>query len=184
VWDPSLLDTLGAPGRAASAMNALGHAAEAPLTPHASPLARLAADAAVAHLERGLGDGPVDDLALGAMLAGYAIGTAGYGLHHVLAQTVARECGAGHGAANTVMLPHALGALVRRFPGRADPDGRIARLADAGAAAAGVERLRDLGVTRDDLDHLATVAAARAELHETPPPASREELHALYAAAW
>jgi len=184
VWDPALLDSLGVPGRAASAMNALGHAAEAPLTRRAGPLALLAAQAAVEYLERGLADGGTGDLALGAMLAGYAIGTAGYGLHHVLAQTLAREAGVPHGAANAVMLPHALVALERRFPGRADPGGRIARLAVDGARTAGVGRLRDLGVERAALPALARVAAARTELDETPPPASGDELEALYEAAW
>ena len=92
---------------AASALNALGHAAEGPCTPRANPVvdaggARGGA-AARALAER---DGPDrDGLALGALLAGYTIDSTGYGLHHVLSQTLVRLGGVGHGPANAMMLP-------------------------------------------------------------------------------
>ena len=38
-----------------------------------------------------------DALALGALLAGYVIDSTGYGLHHVLAQTLVRFAGVCHG---------------------------------------------------------------------------------------
>ncbi len=55
-------------------------------------------------------------LALGALLAGYVIGSTGYGLHHVMSQTLVRFAGAGHGQANAILLPHTIDALARRFP--------------------------------------------------------------------
>ena len=67
----------------------------------------------------GAGDEPVPDrasLALGALLAGYVIGSTGYGLHHILSQTLVRFAGVEHGAANAIMLPHSIEALARRFP--------------------------------------------------------------------
>lgn len=176
---------------AASALNALGHAAEAPLTPAASPLPTLAAlEAArlIAHAwERG--DPYRDALALGALLSGYAVGAAGYGLHHVLSQTLVRFTPAGHGPANAVMLPHSLRALARRS---ADEVARLGEalggdptsVAAALCARAGATRLRELGVTGDQLVECADAAAQRPELHATPPAADRDEILGLYETAW
>ena len=130
-----------------------------------------------------------DALALGALLSGYAIDNMGYGLHHVLSQTLARYGGASHAQANAAMLPHTTRALQERFP-----EG-VAALADALgedpfavsmdlAERASALRLRDIGVTQESLPKCVEQAAARSELHMTPPPAERDEIEALYAAAW
>ena len=109
--------------------------------------------------------------------------SAGYGLHHVLSQTLARVARLGHGPANAAMLPHSIEALAARAPGAAG-------LAEAGAGArrlaarAGAERLRDLGVARAAIPALAAAAAERSELAHTPPTASERELRELYEAAW
>jgi len=130
-----------------------------------------------------------DALALGALLAGYAIGTAGYGLHHVMSQTAVREAGVSHGPANAILLPHTVRALARRFPERlAAFDAAL--MADAASAAAtmarltGAIRLRDVGVAPEQLAACADAAARRPELALTPPVADRDELLAIYEAAW
>jgi alcohol dehydrogenase class IV len=107
----------------------------------------------------------------------------GYGLHHVLSQTLARHAGVGHGPANAAMLPHSAGALAARFPD-APGLGPIGDGAARLAARAGAGRLRDLGVARDALAALAAAAAERPELANTPPAATPEELRGLYEAAW
>jgi alcohol dehydrogenase class IV len=79
------------------------------------------------------------------------------------------------------MLPHTLCALERRgAPGA----GALAGLAAGLARRANAERLRDLGVDEAQLDACADTAAERAELDLTPPRANRDELRALYAAAY
>ena len=178
---------------AASALNALGHAAEGPLTPDANPVATLAAHQAAALLARGLppeGAPDRDALALGALLAGYAIDSAGYGLHHVLSQTLAREAEAAHGAANAAMLGVSLGALRERFA--AELAALDAALADEGGAdglaarlfaRAGGKRLGDLGL-RGDPAAWAAAAAKRPDLARTPPAPDAAEIEALYRAAW
>src|SRR5204862_3876977 len=103
VNDPELGASQPAAERAASAANALGHAIEGPLTPGASPVPVLAAHEAARLLAH---EDDLDALALGALLAGYVIDSTGYGLHHVLAQTLARFAGVWHGNANAAMLPH------------------------------------------------------------------------------
>ena len=122
-----------------------------------------------------------DALALAALLSGYAIDANHYGLHHVLSQTLVRVGGAGHGPANAAMLPHTTAALERR----GDVPAGAADLARDLARRAGTERLRDLGVERPALDACADAAVQRsADLERTPPAADRDEIRALYEAAW
>jgi alcohol dehydrogenase class IV len=191
VYDPALAASQPLPELAASALNALGHAVEGPVTTLRNPVATLAAHDAARRLVgafRGA-EPDRDGLALGALLAGYTIDSTGLGLHHVMAQTLVRNGVAGHGTANAIMLPHTIPALARR-----DPDAHAALTAAVGedpAAAAtricaltGVARLRDLGADALDLDACAQAAAGRRELDNTPPRAHPTELRALYAEAW
>ena len=181
------------PALAASAGNALGHAAEAPCTPRANPVATLAAleaRAADRAAPSPAASPTATRSALGALLAGYAIDSAGYGLHHVLSQTLVRLAGAGHGPANAVLLPHTLGALAWRFPSQHDALGEAlggdpAEVAAAVRARTGAERLRDLGDRSATCSRrCADAAAERPDLDHTPPRADRAELLALYEAAW
>jgi alcohol dehydrogenase class IV len=189
--DPALSASQPRAQLAASAANSLAHAAEAPLTPLANPVATLAALEGARLLVSGFaGEDPDrEDLALGALLAGYASGAAVYGLHHVMAQTLVRVAGAGHGPANAALLPHTLPALARRFPeamvrfGEAvggDPAAAAAALRDR----AGLAGLRDLGVDAERLPACAETAAKRPELDLTPPRAEPSELLEVYEAAW
>jgi alcohol dehydrogenase class IV len=184
VYDPALAASQPEGDLAASALNALGHAVEGPCTVAANPVATLAARDATRRLV-GAFAGPEpdrDELALGALLAGYTIDSTGFGLHHVMAQTLVR-CGlASHGQANAIMLPHTVAALARRFPERVDAGvaGAAARI----CALTGATRLRDLGVPVEELAACAEIAAARRELAHTPPAADVAELRAIYEAAW
>ncbi len=189
--DAALSASQPEPQLAASAANSLGHAVEAPLTLGASPVPTLAAREAGRLLHAGLlGTEPDRDaLALGALLAGYAIGSAHYGLHHVMAQTAVRVAGIGHGQANAALLPFTTRALARRFPAQLaaldEALGEDAASVAAGfARRAGAVRLRDLGVEADGLGACADAAAGRPELALTPPRADRDELLALYEEAW
>jgi alcohol dehydrogenase class IV len=180
--DPVLCASQPADQLAASAANSLGHAVEAPLTTLASPVPSLAAGEAVrlTHDAYATAEPDRDALALAALLSGYAIDANWYGLHHVMSQTLVRVGGAGHGPANAAMLQHTIGALESRGP--VPPEAR--ELARDLAAQAGASRVRDLGVEQDALTRCADAAAQRPELDLTPPRASREELLALYEAAW
>jgi alcohol dehydrogenase class IV len=190
VNDPDLSASQPLPELAASALNALGHAAEGPCTPLANPVATLAAHDGARLLARSLGETPDREaLALGALLAGYVIDSTGYGLHHVLAQTLVRLAGAGHGPANAIMLCHTIGALAWRFPQRIDALGAALEGDPSDVAArmcrlTGATRLRDIGVEREALPECAEAASERPELDLTPPRADRAELLALYEGAW
>jgi len=190
VNDPDLSASQPLADLAASALNALSHAVEGPCTPLANPVATLAAHDGARLLARSLGEQPDREaLALGALLAGYVIDSTGYGLHHVLSQTLVRLAGAPHGQANAVLLCHTIGALAWRFPQRIEALG-VALEDDPSDVAArmcgltGATRLRDIGVEREALAECAEAAAERPELDLTAPRADRAELLALYEGAW
>src|SRR5207247_3537178 len=97
----------------------------------------------------------------GAMHAGMALGAAGLGLGHAMAQAVGGRYGIPHGAANALCLPPALrfnepvaAAEIGRFAdalGTTDAATRCEEL----SRLAGYERLRDLGVPEDELEAAA-----------------------------
>lgn len=192
IGDPALLGSQPMPGIAASAMNALSHATEALYTPTANPLADHAALAAAALIARGLGSDEPERpaLALAGILAGYAIGSAGIAVLHVLSQTTVRETGAAHALVYSVLLPHALELMAPRAP---QAIGRLARtlgadsydaakaapLAAALAARSGVTKLGEIGVNAESFDAIVRVALGRAELRHTPEPPGSRELHEL-----
>lgn len=182
--DPALCASQPEQQLAASAANSLAHAIEAPLTVHASPIPSLAArEAARLTAAAYSGEEPDRDaLALAALLSGYAIDSNHYGLHHVLSQMLVRVAGVGHGPANAAMLPRTIGALRERGDVPAEADDLAREL----GRRAGAERLRDLGVERAMLERCAeaTVRFRREDLERTPPALTREEVLALYEAAW
>jgi alcohol dehydrogenase class IV len=194
--DPALAASQPPASLAQSAANALGHALEGPLTPLWNPVASMAAVRAAVLLSGAFDRGEPDDvardeLALGALLAGYVIGSTGYGLHHVLSQTLVRFAAIGHGTANAVMLPWSIRALERRSGGEfvasvrealggVEPVALAERLRDLG----GVRSLSQAGVTEEQLDACAREASSRPELHLTPPTADEAELRELYRAAY
>jgi len=164
VNDPALSASQPEPELAASALNALGHAAEGPCTPRANP---------------------VSTLAVAALLAGYTSDATVYGRQHVLAQTLVQLGRMGHSPAKAIMLPHSLGALAWRFPAWIERlseamGGDPAEVAQGLCARTGATRLGELGVDAAALDACADAAAERPELGLTPPRADRAELRALY----
>jgi alcohol dehydrogenase class IV len=185
--DPELCASQPEAELAASAANALGHAIEGPLTPRASPVPVLAAGEAARLLAR---EDDRDALALGALLAGYVIDSAGYGLHHVLSQTLARFAGVWHGNANAAMLPHTTVALRRRSPEAlaaldAAAGIEMEALARRLAHHAGAQQLRDLGVTEEALETCVREVLTRGrDLEGTPPAPSEAEVRSLYEAAF
>jgi len=192
VIDPGLSASQPEAELAASALNALGHAVEGPCTPFANPVATLAALESARLLVGAFRPGREPDrdaLALGALLAGYTIDSTGYGLHHVLSQTLVRVGGAGHGQANAVLLAHTIAALAWRAPAQhealravleEDPADAAARL----CALTGATRLEALGLDSGTLAACADAAAERPELDLTPPRADRAELLSIYESAY
>lgn len=209
VCDPNLMASAAMPGLAATAMNALAHAVEALYAPGANPVAEGAALRAAGLFASGFRAAtapaaaePVrTDLALGALLAGWAVGTTGLAVHHALCQTIVRVVGTPHAATNAVMLPHSVAFMTERAPREiallrraldgagagsaagappADAPAAIARL----AALSMVTSLAQLGFDPARAAEVASVALHHPGIAATPcPRITHEDLHGLLAAA-
>jgi alcohol dehydrogenase class IV len=192
VADPELMAGAPLARLAASAMNALAHAMEALYTPLANPVTGMAALRAAALLAAGVTADPPgrDELALGALLAGYASGATGIALHHAVCQTIVRTAGAPHAETNAVMLPHSARLMAGRAPGAmsdlaralgdgaGDPEAAAADIARL-AARSGHTRLATLGVSREHLGPVARATLEHPIVARTPEPPDEAELLAV-----
>jgi len=192
--DPDPMTELPERQLRATAMNALAHGAEALYGPLANPVAEMAglrgAGSIAAALDQDRDRRDRAALALGAILCGYAVGSAGFALHHVLGQTTVRVCAVPHADAYAALLPHTVEAMRERVPDA------IAALADAlGAtpetigdrieALGGHPRgLGELGADRAQIGRVVQVALERPELARIPDPPSADELEAIIESAW
>jgi maleylacetate reductase len=198
VYDPELTLSLPREETVGTAMNALAHAAEALYVKgrneQASGDAREAATMIAASLPAVVADeqalGPRKTLLTGAMKAGEALGSAGLGLGHAIAQALGGRYGLAHGAMNAVSLPLALrfnepvaAAEIDSLGdamGTDDPIGKVEELARLG----GFGRLRDYGIPEDELDAIAEAAVARPGARANPRTASAAEVAALLRSVW
>jgi alcohol dehydrogenase class IV len=183
--DPALSASQPSDQLAASSANALGHGMVALAGVRSSPISGSVAVTAVRHIAAGWRAGePIrEHVALGALLAGWAVDHTGLGMHHVLAQTVVRTAGVAHARANAALLPVTVSACRQRAPralGALDEAaGRpLEELARALRGRAGADRA--LGVADGALLEEAVAAASRrSELDAIPPRPDEEELEAL-----
>ena len=104
------------------------------------------------------------------MHAGAALGSAGLGLGHAMAQALGGRYGISHGALNAVVL-----APARRFNEPVAGDDVPGAVEDL-ARMAGFERLRDLGVPEPELPVVAAAAAERVGAKANPRAASPDEI--------
>lgn len=184
VAEPVLMASQPMPDLAASAMNALAHAIESLYGPMGSPVTSMAALRAVGLFESGLADEEPrrEDLALASIFAGYAVGCAGFAVHHAVCQTTVRTLGTPHAQTNAVMLPHTVAFVAGRDPAALQgvEPAAVARL----AARAGVTTLSELGVTDDRLDEVVEAVLTHPAIGNTPggQPAAGELRQLLTAA--
>jgi len=115
----------------------------------------------------------------------------GLGATHSLAHPLSSECGMHHGTANAVMLPFVLEynqpAVAPRLADLAAQFGGgdvAARVRELNQRAAIAPRLRDYGVAEPMLPALADKAIQDGCHQLNPRPCTREDLLAMYRAAW
>ncbi len=198
VYEPRLTLELPSGESGGTAMNALAHCAEALYVLNRNDEADLHAVAGAALIGTWLPPvlvGPHDleartELLRGAAEAGAALAGSGLALGHAMAQALGGRYGLPHGALNAISLPPALrynepvvGGEIARFGealGTDDPIGRTIEL----ARLAGFERLRDLGVPRDELGEVAEAAAQRPAMRLNPRPAGPAEIEGLLESVW
>ena len=196
VADPALMASLPEQQLAATAMNALAHAAESLYAPGANPVAEGAALRAAELFASGLAPGEPrrEDLALAALLGGWAVGTTGLALHHAVCQTVVRTAGTPHALTNAVMLPHTLRLMAGRAP---DELRRLARALGADgddpvkagdavvplAARSGATSLGDLELDAGAVPAIVENALAHPAIAAMAPPPTATELRSLLESA-
>ena len=197
VYDVDLTLDLPYGATAGTAMNALAHCAEALYVRSRSDEgdaealagAPLIAEALPRVLEHSRDRAAREKLLRGAAHAGHALGLAGLGLAHAMAQALGGRYGLPHGAMNALCLPPAL-----EFNRRLVPE-EVARFGDAVggdavtmsrglAVLGGFENLRAFDVPRDELDEIAEAAAQRAGNLNNPRPATPAEISALLTSIW
>jgi maleylacetate reductase len=183
IAEPDLMTSQPMPGLAASAMNALAHAIEALYTPLSNPVAEDAALRSVTQIALGLTLG-THTLALGAILAGYASGSAGFAVHHAVCQTIVRITGSPHAPTNAVMLPHFVRMMESRAPREMElvaaalgnKDVRPSDTVMALSSQSEVTRLTEVGVEQSVLRDVVEAALQHPALRNTPDPPGADEL--------
>jgi maleylacetate reductase len=198
IYDPELTLSLPRAETGGTAMNALAHCVEALYVKgrtergdrHAFCGARAISYALPLVLADGASVYARTRLLEGAMRAARALAEAGLGLGHAMAQALGARYGLPHGALNAICLPAAL-----RFNSEAAA-GAMAQLAEAMvvedpiahveelAVLAGLTRLCDLGVPKEELDLVAAQAAVRPGTKANPLPADAEQIATLLHSVW
>jgi len=136
------------------------------------------------------------ELMLAAVLCGLGTDHAGGGIAAALGHALGAHCGGINGLLQSILLPHTM-----RFNASAT-EAHIGRVTEAlGGAGAGIEaavarvdslltaavlprRLRDAGVARVDLQHVAQAAMGDWFVQRNPRPASQSDLLEVLHAAW
>lgn len=194
-----------------AALNTLSTAVEALESPRCDPLSEAQLMHAVRLTAQHLNRLAPEDLAarehlvIAAILCGRGTEQSGGGLASVLAHAIGHRAHVANGLVNAVVLPHTMrfnapatqhtaariGDSLRHAaaPNDATASDSPTRAADALdsllATLSLSRRLRDIGVTRDDLDPIAEAALSDYFISRGPRPvSSKAELVAILEAAW
>jgi maleylacetate reductase len=193
VYDVDLTLDLPRPETVGTALNALAHCAEALYVAGRNPVGDREALEGAGRISTALPEvvlAPFDldrrtELLQGAMHAGAALGSAGLGLGHAMAQALGGRYGLPHGALNAICLPAALrfnllvaADEIERFGYAMKTDDPVARTEEL-ARLGGFDRLRDLGVPEGELDDVAEAVVVRAGAKANPRPADATEVAEL-----
>ena len=193
IADPELMTSAPEAELRMSSMNALAHGADTLYLALSNPVSEWAAlrgaELISAALDQERDERDSSALALGSPLCGYAIDSAGMGLHHLVCQSLVRFCGTPHAGTNAAILPHSVELLAGRAP---EPYDRFAAAigTDRAGLASRIEALgrpRSLsnqGADASKLDDAIEAMLKRPELQSIPQPPDREELRELVRSAW
>ena len=211
LYDPLLTLDLPRELTAGTGINALAHCLEALYSLTRNPLSSAAARAGIRAIVHALphcvangGDAAARaEMLEGAYLAGTALASVSMALHHGLCHVLGGSAGVPHGAANAIILPHALrfnaeaaapqlaaAAEAMSLPVAGLPEdmaaGRAVAFVDDFIAGLGLpRRLREVGVAEGDLPRLAALAFQSRTVHSNPQPImDAARIETLLRAAW
>ncbi|WP_026203853.1 maleylacetate reductase [Rhizobium giardinii] len=197
IYDPELTFGLPVPMSVTSGLNAMAHAVEGLYAQDRNPIASLMAMEGLAALRKALPaivNLPRDPLArtdalYGSWLCGVVLGAVGMSLHHKLCHTLGGTFDLPHAETHAILLPHTVSYIEQAVPELLAP---VARLFGAPRAGTGLHdfalsigapmRLRDLGVTGDDLDRATALAVSHP--YWSPRPLEAGGIRALLQNAW
>ncbi len=193
IADPEAMTGQGEAQLRASAMNALAHGADTLYVPGSNPVSEMTAlrgaELIAGALDQEREGRDRAGLALGSLLCGYAIDSAGLGLHHLVCQTLVRVCGIPHAETNAAILPQAIAYLAERAPESyrrlaaalgTDRPGLQGRIEELGRP----RPLGELGGDASKLDEAIEAMLKRPELAYVPGSTSRDDLTTLVQSAW
>ncbi|MBC8076869.1 MAG: iron-containing alcohol dehydrogenase [Chloroflexales bacterium] len=210
VLDPTLTRSLPPRLTAATGLDALTHAVEAFVSTDNNPIsdsmALYAIDMIGSHLREATYNGDDTDargqMLLASCMAGIAFASAFLGVVHAMAHAVGGVFAVHHGMANAILLPHGMrfnsvlvpnryGRIARALGVNAGGRSEIEVVAEGIAAVSTLAqdcglptRLRDVGVPHEALPDLADIALTDAAIFTNPRSVARDDLIALFAAAW
>jgi maleylacetate reductase len=192
IYDPVLTLSLPVALSVTSGINAMAHCVEALYSRDANPIVSLIAEEGIRALAGSLAEivKQPDNLdarsgaLYGAWLGGVSLGAVGMALHHKLCHTLGGTFNLPHSETHTVVLPY---AVAYNAPAVPDAMEHVTRALGARSAAAGLYdlaaslgapvSLRDLGMTRDQLDRAADLAVQNA--YHNPRPITRDGIRDL-----
>ena len=193
IADPEAMTSQPEEQLRASSMNALAHGADTLYLPLSNPVSEMTALRGAGLIATALDEVRESRdraaLALGSILCGYAIDSAGMGLHHLVCQTLVRLCGTPHAETNAAVLPHSVALLAERAPEvferlaealRTDRSGLSTRIEQLGVPP----RLSEVGGDASKLDEAVEAMLQRSELQSVSRPPDGAELRELVEAAW
>ncbi|MBP1861701.1 maleylacetate reductase [Rhizobium herbae] len=197
IYDPELTFGLPVPMSVTSGLNAMAHAIEGLYAQDRNPIASLMAMEGIAALHKALPaivSSPRSPVAraealYGSSLCGVVLGAVGMSLHHKLCHTLGGTFDLPHAETHAILLPHTVAFTEQAVPELLAP---VARLFSSPRAGTGLHdfalslgapmRLRDLGVTADDLDRATALAVSNP--YWTPRPLEAGGVRALLQDAW
>ena len=193
IADPEAMTSQPEEQLRASSMNALAHGADTLYLPLSNPVSEMTAlqgaESIATALDEAREGRDRGALALGSILCGYAIDSAGMGFHHLVCQSLVRFCGTPHAETNAAILPLAVGFLSEQAP---EPYERLAAaldtdllgLSDRIEELGQPPRLGEVGGDPTNLGDAVEAMLQRPELQRVPRPPSRGELFDLVERAW
>ena len=211
LYDPQLTLDLPPEVTAATGINALAHCLEALYSITRNPLSTAAALSGLRHIFFALpkcyttGEDlqARTEMMIGSHLAGTALAGVAMGLHHGLCHVLGGTAGVPHGAANSIMLPHAMRFNLEAAATELAPaagamgiptDGRkpvqasqilLDKVSGLIEELALPRRLRDVGVQQADLPRLAELALQSRAVQSNPRPIrDAREIQTVLSAAW
>ncbi|MDC9809795.1 MULTISPECIES: maleylacetate reductase [Rhizobium] len=197
IYDPELTIDLPVKMSVTSGLNAMAHAVEGLYARDRNPIASMMAMEGIAALQRALPaivESPRDrtaraDALYGSWLCGVVLGAVGMALHHKLCHTLGGSFDLPHAETHAILLPHTIAYTEQAVPELLAP---VAQLFGASGAGTGLYdfalrigapmRLRDLGVTGEDLDKVAALSVRNP--YWNPRPLEVGAIRALLQNAW